>query len=43
LIERHPPEGAPSSADLLQAWLAERKGRLYFSDTMGYGWFVESR
>ena len=43
LIERYLPAGAPTSADALKAWLAERKERLYFSDTRGYRWFVKAR
>jgi hypothetical protein len=40
LFDRYLPEDAPRAAEALARWVEERRGRLYFSDTAGYRWFV---
>lgn len=40
LCDRYLPPDAPRDGEELTAWAAERKDRLFFSDTYGYRWFV---
>jgi hypothetical protein len=40
LADRYLPPEAPREAEAFEKWLADTKGRLFFSDVYGFRWFV---